>query len=288
MSSESREGNEKKKKNTKEGSSAKTKTKEGKKEKSTKEGSKTKASSAKKSSAAAEAPSGPKTVPKFRPLCQDENLSVIYELRVNPKQSKKIMASFAFKNLSKEAISELEFTFATTLNVKVADAAALKPTLVLASGETNNHNVIFDVQTILQAQKLSGSISYKVDNKSGKKDFQLMFPVSAFILPIKVSKEEFISILTEGGPYVLSSTSVHVKPEEDFRAFVVSLATLLHVELIIMESAASFYGKSIQGHHIAVYVKQLPSNVISVDLKCTDGQIVNALISEINSFFPRA
>jgi len=198
------------------------------------------------------------------------------------------MASFSFKNLTREPISELEFAVPSTLNTKVAEQSSLKPSFVLGPGETNNHNVIFEVQTVQQAQKVAGSISYHVGDSDAKKEFQLILPVSAFILPIKVSKEEFISILTEGGPYVLSSTQCHVKPDEEFRSFVISLATLLHVELIIMESAASFYGKSIQGHHVAVYVKQMPNSVVSVDLKCTDGQIVNGLISEINSFFPRA
>jgi hypothetical protein len=83
----------------------------------------------------------------------------------------------------------------------------------------------------------------------------------------------------------MSSTSL--KAEEDFRAFLVSLATLLHVELIIFESAASLYGKTVQGQHVAVYVK--PANgVVNVDLKCSDNLIAQSLVNELNNFFPRA
>jgi hypothetical protein len=114
-----------------------------------------------------------------------------------------------------------------------------------------------------------------------------LFPVSAFIIPVKLSKEEFISILKEGGPFVMSSTQVQVKPDEDFRTFVVSLATLLHVELIVVEGSALYYGKTIQNHHVAISCKP-GTGPVTVDLKCTDGQIVNSLVAEINAFYPRA
>jgi len=196
------------------------------------------------------------------------------------------MGAFAFKNLAGDNISNIEFSIPSTLNFKMSDQSSAKPSFVLLPGEKNNHNVIFDIQSVQQPQKVAGNISYVVGSSTTKKDFQLVIPVSAYIIPVKVSKEEFINILTEGGPYVLSSTQVHVKPEEDFRTFVVALATLLHVELITLEVAASFYGKSIQGHNVAIYVKQLPNNVVSVDLKSNDGQIVNALTAEVNASFP--
>jgi hypothetical protein len=85
--------------------------------------------------------------------------------------------------------------------------------------------------------------------------------------------------------FTLVSTTV--KPNDEFNAFVVSLAVLLHIELIIMdkEGRASFYGKSIQGHHVAVLAKPLP-NGISLDLKCTDANMATNLIAEVNNFFP--
>jgi len=272
----------KKEKDTKEKSGKDTKTKKSKKE--------TTASSTTTTSSASSGAQSGKGVPKFKPLCQDDNLSIIYELRVNPKQSKKIMGSFAFKNLSKESIGSIEFSIPSTLNLKVSDPSTAKPTIMLQPGDTNSHNIILDIQAVQQPLKVSGFVTYVIGSAGStlKKDFQLVIPVSAFIIPVKVTKEEFIGILTEGGPYVLSSTQVHVKPEEDFRSFVVSLATLLHVELITLDTAASFYGRSIQSHNVAIYVKQLPNNIVSVDLKSNDGQIVNALTAEVNSFFPRA
>ncbi len=43
--------------------------------------------------------------------------------------------------------------------------------------------------------------------------------------------------------------------EDGFRQFVVSLAMLLHVELIIDDVGVSLFGKSVQGHPVAIYTR---------------------------------
>jgi hypothetical protein len=72
------------------------------------------------------------------------------------------MTAFAFKNLSRDSISNLEFIIPATMNIKIADQSSPKPAFVLAAGETNNHNIIFDIQSFQQPQRISGSISYQV------------------------------------------------------------------------------------------------------------------------------
>lgn len=47
--------------------------------------------------------------PKNKLLCQDENLTIFYETKVNPKEPKKIMASFTLKNISQKEITDIEF-----------------------------------------------------------------------------------------------------------------------------------------------------------------------------------
>jgi len=225
-----------------------------------------------------------KPVPKYKPLCQDENMSLIYQLQTNPNEGKKILAAIAIKNLSREQINGIEFSIPGTLNSRVNPASNIKPPLVLEPAGTGTHNIIFDVQSIDQPQKLSGSVSYQVGGRPGKKDLQFLFPCSAFFLPIKLEKEDFVSIIRTN-QFTLASTIL--KPEDEFNTFIVSLAILLHVELIIMdkEGRASFYGKSIQGHHLALLAKPIP-NGVSVDLKCTEPNMATNLIAEVNNFFP--
>ena len=109
------------------------------------------------------------------------------------------MSAFMFKNLSTvNQISSISFTIPATMNSKVSNENQCKVPLVLQPGDTNTHNVIFDIATIQSAQKIAGSITYEVGGSSATKDFQLLVPVSAYVLPIKLTKEEFVEVLTQG------------------------------------------------------------------------------------------
>lgn len=103
---------------------------------------------------------------------------------------------------------------------------------------------------------------------------------------MKLEKEQFFTALTQTA-YKWHQSSVDVRLEDEFSTFVVSLAVLLHVELIIQEAGVSFYGKSVQGHEIAVYAKQKDAEIVHVDIKCGDEAIAKNLSNEVSNFFPR-
>eukprot|EP01114_Cavostelium_apophysatum_P002110 TRINITY_DN1183_c0_g1_i5.p1 TRINITY_DN1183_c0_g1~~TRINITY_DN1183_c0_g1_i5.p1 ORF type:complete len:1154 (-),score=375.58 TRINITY_DN1183_c0_g1_i5:267-3728(-) len=222
---------------------------------------------------------------KFKPLLSDENISVIYELKVSPSNGKKMLISFAFKNLSQSELSGIEFAIPAVQDLKVASEAATKSDAVMQVGQTATFNLICDVQSIAQPTKLPGTISYKVGENTGKKEFTILVPSTSFILPVKLEKEQFISMIREN-PLQLSSVDVKCSDDE-FQKFIVSLAVLLHVE-IITDSPVSMYGKSVQNHHVAVLVKPKDKGVAGVQLKCTDDVLGKSLIAEVGNFFPKA
>jgi len=222
--------------------------------------------------------------PQYKPLCQDENLGVIYELRINPSEPKKILVSFAFKNLSQEQISSIAFSIPGNMNSKMVQESSAQTSFTIPPGGTNTHNILFSCTSILQPQKLPGSVSYQVGSTPVKKDFQLVFPCSSFIIPVKLSSDEFIAILSQG----LGLSSADIKVPDDFRASVVQLATLLHVELIISDTGVSLYGKTIQNHSVAVYIKPVANSVLHIDIKCSDGTFGGCLLNEVTALFPRA
>jgi len=269
---------EEKKKTKKEGTK---KTKGGEKKKGT--GKKT---SKKEAEQVPASPAAPRASAKYKPLCQDENLSVIYELRVSPKDGKKIMAAFAFKNLSKKTITNIQFSVPATLNMKISNESAANVNVTMQAGETAQHNVIFDCNSIQQVQRLPGSLSYTADDAPFKKDFSIYIPCSAFILPVKLEKEQFFAALTSPTTKWVAN-SLDVKLETDISSFIVSLAVLLHVELIMQEGGISFYGRTVQGHEVAVYAKQKSEDAIHIDLKCTDDQISKNLITEVSNVFTK-
>lgn len=223
---------------------------------------------------------------KFRPLCQDENISIIYELKVSPKDGKKLLVAFVIKNLSQKELSNITFNIPASLNMKVTSESSTTVSTNLNAGDTTNFNLIFDCQNFQQSQKLPGSVSYKAGETQGKRDFNLLVPSSASVLPVKIEEELFFSFVREPN---LASSGADVRPDtEDFQAFIVSLAMLLHVELITQKPGVSLYGRSVQGHQVAVYLKQKEGGVVSVQLRCTDDAFGKSLISEVSGFFPRA
>lgn len=223
-----------------------------------------------------------KQIPKYKPLCQDENVSVIYEIRVNPNESRRILVNFAFKNLSANAITNLKFDIPATLNIKPSAQSSMNPNVVLEGGQTNQHNILFEVSAINQPMKVTGSITYKINGNGFSKDFKLAFPCSSFIYPVKLQKEEFVSILRKGH---LTLSSCTVRTEKDFRSFVATLANSLRVDLVLFDNkTASYYGKSIQGHEVAIYSKALP-DCYSIDLKCSDSTLGNSLLQESQQLF---
>jgi len=209
-------------------------------------------------------------------------MSVIYELKVNPNESKKIMVGFAFKNLSLNPISNIQINVPGTLSVRVSSGSSTDANFSLNSGETNIHNVLFDCNNIQQSQRVPGTIQYNLGAQQFKKDFLLNLPSSSFLLPIKLAQEQFIDVL-KSGTFAHSSSKVPL--EKDFRSFVSQLSLGLKLEIVTFEpNMASFYAKSIQGHQIAVYTR-LNENVVSVDLKCSDAVLATSLINEVNALF---
>jgi hypothetical protein len=104
------------------------------------------------------------------------------------------------------------------------------------------------------------------------------------VIPAKIEKEAFISLIKQGN---LSNVATDVKVDNSFQSFVVSFALLLHLEVIIQqEGAASYYGKSIQGHDIAAYVKTKDS-IGHVEIRSTDESLGRNLINEVSNFFPK-
>ena len=114
----------------------------------------------------------------------------------------------------------------------------------------------------------------------------MALPCSSFILPVKVSSEDFFDVIKNNS---LQLASTDIRPEGEFKNFIVNLATLLRVELITMDSkAATLYGKSIQGHHVAFYIKTpTPGSPVHVDIKCSSSPFATSLASEISSAFPK-
>jgi len=125
-------------------------------------------------------------------------------------------------------------------------------------------------------------------------------------VPVPLALEEFAKLMgSVVGGLTLSSTSIDLSGRTTEEVFQ-SLAHLLHVlpveqgargcgcKLLLLtllcilgDTAASYYGRSVQGHHVLVLAKVKAGKVMAVDLKSTDGILGGSLLSEINQLFKK-
>eukprot|EP01119_Soliformovum_irregulare_P006547 TRINITY_DN1867_c0_g1_i1.p1 TRINITY_DN1867_c0_g1~~TRINITY_DN1867_c0_g1_i1.p1 ORF type:complete len:1143 (+),score=392.91 TRINITY_DN1867_c0_g1_i1:240-3431(+) len=275
---ESRQVKESKKKSTKSTTTKKT---------STKKSSKSTTSSANQSNLL-DVPTGlPASPPpqkqanKFRPLCQDDQIGAVYEIRVSPSDPRRFLCAFAFKNVGSAPISDLKVDVRGTLNVKMSGPSPSLTNFVLQPGQANTHDIFFDVGSFEQLQKIGGLLSYTAGYPRTL-EFQLVLPSSAFVVPVALPKEEFFTLLGEGQ---FASQATTVRYDGDFNAVVVALAVALHSELVTTdERGAALYGKTTQGHHVATYIKM--GNPAQVMLRCSSAPLAMSLVGEIQALFP--
>lgn len=77
-----------------------------------------------------------------------------------------------------------------------------------------------------------------------------------------------------------------MKSQADFKTVVASIAANLHVEPVqVSGENASAYGRSVQGHHVALRLKAGAGGEVAVDIKASDSSIGNALIQEVTALF---
>lgn len=72
-----------------------------------------------------------------------------------------------------------------------------------------------------------------------------------------------------------------------FDAVASALAARLNLAVVqSTESVATFFGKSIQGHLVAVILRQGDAQgTFTVDLKCSDARLASSLAKEVDTLF---
>eukprot|EP01092_Planopodium_desertum_P001009 TRINITY_DN114745_c0_g1_i3.p1 TRINITY_DN114745_c0_g1~~TRINITY_DN114745_c0_g1_i3.p1 ORF type:complete len:130 (-),score=19.26 TRINITY_DN114745_c0_g1_i3:55-444(-) len=118
----------------------------------------------------------------------------------------------------------------------------------------------------------------------GTISFTLELPISSFILPVKLTQEQFAQQLAvEGSSLALLNTTVNhgSNPKKSL----MFLANLLHVHLVnIKGSAAGLYGRTVQNQGIYVMAK-VKGTQMTVEIKVADATLGSSLIAEVTNAF---
>ncbi|CAG0883729.1 unnamed protein product [Cyprideis torosa] len=234
----------------------------------------------------AEVSTGPGPSP-MRELAKDGVLLVSYSLQVSPMENARFLLQLSFQNISPsgETIYAIQWDIEDSANVTVdrSIASGFSSTGLLASSEGNpmffvplssplgaqsrcSHPVVatLHVNCITVPQRLRGTLQYSLAATQpaswSSLPFRLPLPVSAFLLPVAPPAPLLDLLSSEELPHKTSCVVPLAGKQPRTSASFASLLQTISSEgrLGMVESVGnngSFYGRTIQGHHIAVLVK---------------------------------
>lgn len=220
-----------------------------------------------------------KEAPQLKPLCADQNLAVMYEVKVTPSHPQHAKVNFAFKNLSQSTISRPSFNIRTNMQFQVDPQSNVTPELVLEKGAMENHSIILKVVNFFEPSQLPGILSYSLEGAGKSVEFKIALPCSSFIVPVHLEEKDFIDLLHKYAPQL---TTKSIQLTGSLQDVVAKIQKQLKVDLVTLGSNAYLYGKSMQGHHVAVAVRQPSPQSLTIDVKCSNSTLGESLIQEIS------
>ena len=179
------------------------------------------------------------------------------------------------QNLSSSPIT-VTFDLPKTMNTQLLGTPA---PIQLQPQQKVPQQFVLNFKSLSIPQKLKGTITY---NPGISLPFFLNLPCSLFILPQKISFEEFCNLVKNVGTLVLSNCSVDFIQGYNSKQMMQKVASILNIELIQLHGEDGiFYGKSVQNHHTFVMVKT-KGKQLQVEIKCVDGALASNLALELD------
>nr|XP_006815142.1 PREDICTED: AP-3 complex subunit delta-1-like [Saccoglossus kowalevskii] len=229
----------------------------------------------------------------YKLLGESEFIKMTYETRVSPTQPQQVIVSVIFSNLSDKHLKSLDFNVMDSLNTKLTREHGATPhdgvkvPFQLPPSAANEGQFAFTLQNITMNQKLKGTLTYMIKDDEGttceKIDFKLLLPVSAYFLGAPCNSDRFAELLGSGDLSFKSSINLTTRDTE-FSHIVAKTCFYGHLSLVErVNNTASFYGCSIQQHHVCLLVKQLPSGSLSVDGKSSNDTLLSSYLDEIKN-----
>lgn len=227
----------------------------------------------------------------YKTLAENEVLKLLYETRVNHQQRNHVIISVIFNNTSSSHIKGLEFNILDSLNTKlvrgpgISSHEPIKVQFDLPAETQNESQFAFTVESIQMAQKLKGTLTYVIKVDEGytheKIDFKMVLPCTSYLCGLPCNGDAFAKLLSSGDLLEKYSSQFAIE-EADFPPLLAKICFFAHFTVVEqIDSSASLYSRSIQGHDLCLLVKLLPNNVLSIDGKSSDGSLLSNVIDEI-------
>uniref|UniRef100_A0A8D2QKU5 AP-3 complex subunit delta-1 n=1 Tax=Zonotrichia albicollis TaxID=44394 RepID=A0A8D2QKU5_ZONAL len=215
--------------------------------------------------------------------------TVTYDIQGNLQHDSQVTVSVIFENKSTSFLKSMELNVLDSLNTKMLRPEGssvhdgIPVPFQLPPGISNEAQFVFTLQSIVMAQKLKGTLSFIVKDDEGstheKLDFKLHFSCASYLITTPCYSDAFAKLL-ESGDLHMSSIKVD-GISISFQHLLAKICFHHHFSVVErVDSCASMYSRSIQGHHVCLLVKK-GENSVSIDGKCNDSTLLSNLLDEM-------
>ncbi|KAL1229491.1 AP-3 complex subunit [Trichinella spiralis] len=210
----------------------------------------------------------------WRLLAEDDYLKLFVQEQVTSEMDVDYLtASILFMNESAESLRQIRLYVTDSVGMKTEcvsdnDQAVVEP-FSLASKTTCTKIIKFSLSSIYGAQKLKSVLTYVLENKNVKLDFQMIFPCSAFAVSVSVTSSRFAELV--GDPSLAYSVceQIATAPDDDFESILQNMCSRLRLSIVEkLDSSALLFNQTIKGDPICVLLKKSDAT-LKIECKST-------------------
>nr|XP_023699707.1 AP-3 complex subunit delta-1-like isoform X2 [Paramormyrops kingsleyae] len=230
-------------------------------------------------------------------LAENPYIKMSYDIQGNLQDGSQVVVSVIFENKSSSSsfLKCMEFNVLDSLNSKLQRPEGASPheavtiPFQLPPGVSNEARFVFSVQSIVMPQKLKGTLAFIVKSEDSstheKLDFKLHFTCTSYMITTPCYSDAFAKLLESGD---LKASSVRLEGVSmPFHHLLARICFHHHFSVVErIDSCASMYSRSIQGHHVCLLVKTVDQTV-SIDAKCDEPSLLENVLQEIKQTFAK-
>ncbi|KAG9343232.1 hypothetical protein JZ751_014211 [Albula glossodonta] len=239
---------------------------------------------------------GPDVAPpmsNYSLLAENSYIKMMCDIQGNLQDGSQVVVSIIFENKSDSFLKSMEFNVLDSLNAKLQRPEGAGPhdgltvPFQLPPGVSNEARFVFSVQSIIMPQKLKGTLTFIVKSEDSstheKLDFKLHFTCSSYLITTPCYSDAFAKLLESGE---LKGSSLRLEGVSmPFHHLLARICFHHHFSVVErIDSCASMYSRSIQGHHVCLLVKSADQTV-SIDARCDETSLLGNVLDEIKLTF---
>uniref|UniRef100_A0A8B9Q6J6 AP-3 complex subunit delta-1 n=1 Tax=Apteryx owenii TaxID=8824 RepID=A0A8B9Q6J6_APTOW len=218
------------------------------------------------------------------PVSSSALATLTYDIQGNLQNDSQVTVSVIFENKSTSFLKSMELNVLDSLNTKMLRPEGssvhdgIPVPFQLPPGMTSFVSLICACSV-----DGGGTSSCCLGNDEGstheKLDFKLHFSCASYLITTPCYSDAFAKLL-ESGDLHMSSIKVD-GISISFQHLLAKICFHHHFSVVErVDSCASMYSRSIQGHHVCLLVKK-GENSVSVDGKCSDSTLLSNLLDEM-------